>query len=284
MSIDVRLGPREAHARFRRRPDRRHVLSYRGSRGALQLLDQTWTLAQVVMMRPGLAPSARAHDLWGVRTVDENSINHQLLAALPESRRALTATRDPDSRVRTRQVDGVAGNHLTCSYGRWPRTPSGAPLISRPYHLAVLKGRENIVARCCAWALDRLKNSGEFDRLVEHLGSPRVVRALCVHADAGGGLVLLLVAGGTVWNRSLHRRVQARTGGRANGAAVSRSRRQRERHDLPDRSVRAVHVRQSVATHPRLRRGRELLSMCLLELMRPSVPRAMGFYEGGEDA
>jgi len=26
-----------------------------------------------------------------------------------------------------------------------------------------------------------------------------------------GGLVLLLVAGGTVWNRSLHRQVQART-------------------------------------------------------------------------
>ena len=46
------------------------------------------------------------------------------------------------------------------------------PLISRPYHLAVLPGRENIVAPLRV-ALDRLKNNGEFDRLVEqHLSSP----------------------------------------------------------------------------------------------------------------
>src|SRR3546814_10531569 len=44
--------------------------------------------------------------------------------------------------------------------------------LSRPYRLAVLPGRDNFVAPLRV-ALDRLKSSGEFDRLVElHLGNP----------------------------------------------------------------------------------------------------------------
>ena len=49
-------------------------LSYTDERAArYQLLDQTWTLAQVVMMRPGLPRYPHGlDDLWGVRiAVDE---------------------------------------------------------------------------------------------------------------------------------------------------------------------------------------------------------------------
>jgi PAS domain-containing protein len=164
------------------------------------------------------------------------------------------------------------------------------PLISRPYHLAVLKGRENIVAPLRV-ALDRLKNSGEFDRLVEqYLSSPVRTSWLERYAfmlSLAGGLVLLLVAGGTVWNRSLHRQVQART------KAVERT--ERRYRDLVDnasdmiyrnRSVRAVHVRQSGRdAHSRLRRGRIVVD----EVLRADAARlgAAGdglLREGGEDA
>ena len=134
MSIEVRLGPREERMReFDAGQTDVMFLSYTEERAArYQLLDQTWTLAQVVMMRPGLPRYPRGlDDLWGVRiAVDQNSVNHQLLAALPESRRpALTvvATREDQIRAFERgEVDGVAGNHLTMRFlmGPLAETPS----------------------------------------------------------------------------------------------------------------------------------------------------------------
>ena len=213
MSIEVRLGPREERMRdFEAGQTDVMFLSYTEDRAArYQLLDQTWTLAQVVMMRPGLPRYPRGlNDLWGLRiAVDQNSINHQLLAALPETRRpALTvvATREDQIGAFERgEVDGIAGNHLTMRFlmGALAETAIEVPLISRPYHLAVLRGRENIVAPLRV-ALDRLKNNGEFDRLVEqYLSSPARQSWLERYAFMlafGGALVLLLFAGGTVWN------------------------------------------------------------------------------------
>jgi PAS domain S-box-containing protein len=294
MSIDVRLGPREERMRdFDAGQTDVMFLSYTEDRAArYQLLDQTWTLAQVVMMRPGLSRYPRGlDDLWGVRiAVDQNSINHQLLAALPESRRpALTivATREDEIRAFERgEVDGVAGNHLTMRFLMGPLAENAieVPLISRPYHLAVLKGRENIVAPLRV-ALDRLKNSGEFDRLVEqYLSSPVRTSWLERYAfmlSLAGGLVLLLVAGGTVWNRSLHRQVQART------KAVERT--ERRYRDLVDNASDMIYRTDPfgrftfvnpVATRILGFDEGELLSMKYFELMRPDwVPRAMGFYE-----
>ena len=84
MSIEIRLGPREERMRdFDAGKTDVMFLSYTEERAArYQLLDQTWTLAQVVMMRPGLPRYPRGlDDLWGVRiAVDEDSINHLLLA------------------------------------------------------------------------------------------------------------------------------------------------------------------------------------------------------------
>jgi PAS domain S-box-containing protein len=158
------------------------------------------------------------------------------------------------------------------------------PLISRPYHLAVLPGRDNLVAPLRV-ALDRLKNSGEFDRIVEqYLSNParpswfdRYFGTLTF----GGGLVVLLFAGATAWNRSLHRQVQART------KAVERT--ERRYRDLVDNASDMIYRTDPfgrftfvnpVATRILGFDEGELLSMKYFELMRPDwVPRAMGFYE-----
>jgi PAS domain S-box-containing protein len=294
MSIEVRLGPRDERMKdFDAGTTDVMFLSYTDERARrYQLLDQTWTLAQVVMMRPGLPRYPHGlDDLWGVRVaVDENSINHLLLSSLPESRRpALTvvATRPELIQLFERgEVDGVAGNHLTMRFlmGALAVDAIEVPLISRPYHLAVLRGREHIVAPLRV-ALDRLKNNGEFDRLVEqHLSNP--VRRSWIDRYAttltfGGAFVLLLFVGGTAWNRSLHRQVQART------KAVERT--ERRYRDLVDNASDMIYRTDPfgrftfvnpVATRILGFDEGELLSMKYFELMRPDwVPRAMGFYE-----
>ena len=294
MSIEVRLGPREERMRdFDAGQTDVMFLSYTEERAArYQLLDQTWTLSQVLMMRPGLPRYPRGlNDLWGLRiAVDQDSVNHQLLTALSESRRpALTvvATREEQIRAFERgEVDGVAGNHLTMRFLMGPLADNTieVPLISRPYHLAVLRGRENIVAPLRV-ALDRLKNNGEFDRLVEqYLSSP--VRQTWLERYAfmlafGGAFVLLVVAGGTVWNRALRRQVQART------KAVERT--ERRYRDLVDNASDMIYRTDPVGrftfVNPVATRilgfsEGELLSMKYFELMRPDwVPQAMDFYE-----
>jgi PAS domain S-box-containing protein len=294
MSIEIRLGQREERMKdFDEGKTDVMFLSYTEDRAArYQLLDQTWTLAQVLMMRPGLSRYPQGlDDLWGTRiAVDQNSINHQLLAALPESRRpALTvvATREDEIRAFERgEVDGVAGNHLTMRFLMGPLADNAieVPLISRPYHLAVLPGRDNIVAPLRV-ALDRLKNSGEFDRLVEqYLTSPvrrTWLERYATMLEMGGGFVLLLFVGATAWNRSLHRQVQTRT------KAVERT--ERRYRDLVDNASDMIYRTDPfgrftfvnpVATRILGFDEGELLSMKYFELMRPDwVPRAMGFYE-----
>ena len=294
MSIDIRLGPREERMRaFDAGETDVMFLSYTEQRAErYQLLDQTWTLAQVVMMRPGLSRYPRGlDDLWGVKiAVDQNSINHQLLAAQPESRRpALTVVKTREDLIGAYErgdVDGVAGNHLTMRFLMGPLAENAVevPLISRPYHLAVLKGRDNIVAPLRV-ALDRLKNNGEFDRIVEqYLSSPVRRSWLDRYASIitiGAAVVALLFVGGTAWNRSLHRQVQART------KAVERT--ERRYRDLVDNASDMIYRTDPfgrftfvnpVATRILGYDEGELLSMKYFELMRPDwVPRAMGFYE-----
>jgi PAS domain S-box-containing protein len=294
MSIEIRLGPREERMKeFDAGITDVMFLSYTEERAArYQLLDQTWTLAQVVMMRPGLPRYPHGlDDLWGVRiAVDQNSINHLLLASLPEARRpALTVvpTREDQIRAFERgEVDGVAGNHLTMRFLMGPLADNATevPLISRPYQMAVLRGRENVVAPLRV-ALDRLKNTGEFDRIVEqHLSSPGRRSWLDRYAttlSVGAAFVMLLFAGGFAWNRSLHRQVRART------KAVERT--ERRYRDLVDNASDMIYRTDPygrftfvnpVATRILGFDEGELLSMKYFELMRPDwVPRAMGFYE-----
>jgi len=294
MTVEVRLGPRDDRMKaFDEGKTDVMFLSFTDERASrYQLLDQTWTLAQVVMMRPGLPRYPHGiDDLWGVRiAVDRDSINHRLLAALPESRRpALTvvATRsDAIGAFERAEVDGVAGNHLTMRFlmGVLAENAIEVPLISRPYQLAVLRGREHVVAPLRV-ALDRLKVTGEFDRLVEqHLTNPLRRTWLDRYAiilTLGGAFVVLLFVGGTAWNRSLHRQVQART------KAVERT--ERRYRDLVDNASDMIYRTDPfgrftfvnpVATRILGYDEGELLSMKYFELMRPDwVPRAMGFYD-----
>ena len=294
MSVEVRLGQRDERMKdFDEGRTDVMFLTYTDDRAARYiLLDQTWTLAQVVMMRPGLSRYPTGlDDLWGTRiAVDSGSINHMLLARLPESRRPalhVVATRsDAIDAFERSEVDGVAGNHLTMRFlmGMLADNAIEVPLISRPYHLAVLPGREQLVAPLRV-ALDRLKAGGEFDRLVElHLSNPvrrswldRYATMLAI----GGGVALLLFVGGTAWNRSLHRQVQART------RAVERT--ERRYRDLVDNASDMIYRTDPfgrftfvnpVATRILGYDEGELLSMKYFELMRPDwAPRAMGFYE-----
>jgi PAS domain S-box-containing protein len=294
MSIEIRLGQRDERMReFDSGLTDVMFLSYTEERAArYQLLDQTWTLAQVVMMRPGLPRYPRGlDDLWGVRiAVDEGSVNHVLLAALPESRRPalkVVKTRaDVIAALERGEVDGVAGNHLTMRFmmGALGDNAVEVPLISRPYHLAVLPGRDNVVAPLRV-GLDRLKASGEFDRLVEQYLTNPVRRTwlerYAVSLIAGGTMLLLLFAGGTAWNRALRRQVKART------KAVERT--ERRYRDLVDNASDMIYRTDPfgrftfvnpVATRILCYDEGELLSMKYFELIRPDwVPRAMDFYE-----
>ena len=294
MVVEIRLGPREERIKeFEAGQTDVMFLSYNEERAArYQLLDQTWTLAQVVMMRPGLPRYPQGlDDLWGIRiAVDAGSTNHLLLASLPESRRptlVVVPTREDQIRAFERgEVDAAAGNHLTMRFlmGALAETAVEVPLISRPYHLAVLPGRENVVAPLRV-ALDRLKNSGEFDRLVEQYLSTPVRRnwldRYATSLTLGGAFLLLLVVGGTAWNRSLRRQVRART------KAVERT--ERRYRDLVDNASDMIYRTDPfgrftfvnpVATRILGFDEGELLSMKYFELMRPDwVPRAMSFYE-----
>ena len=98
---------------------------------------------------------------------------------------------------------------------------------------------------------------------------------------SAAAFVLLLFVGGTVWNRSLHRQVQART------KAVERT--ERRYRDLVDNASDMIYRTDPfgrftfvnpVATRILGFDEGELLSMKYFELMRPDwVPRAMSFYE-----
>ena len=125
MSIDIRLGPRDERMKdFDAGKTDVMFLSYTEERAArYQLLDQTWTLAQVVMMRPGPAAlSARSRRPVGRAHCRRRRTRSTTccLPALPESRRpALTvvATREDEIRAFERgEVDGAAGNHLTMRF------------------------------------------------------------------------------------------------------------------------------------------------------------------------
>lgn len=294
LAVEIRLRPRnDRMAEFDAGTSDVTFLSSSDARAQrYSMLDQTWTLAQVVMMRPGLPRYPRGlDDLWGIRiAVDEGSINHILLASLPDARRptlVVVATRADTIRAfADRAVDGAAGNHLTMRVlmGALVDDAVEVPLISRPYQLSVLPGREGVVAPLRA-ALDRLKSRGDFDRLVEqYLSSPTRTSWFDRYSallGIAGAFILLLVTGSMAWNRSLHKQVQARS------EAVERT--ERRYRDLVDNANDIIYRTDPfgrftfvnpVATRLLGYADAELLAMKYFELMRPDwVPRATSIYE-----
>jgi PAS domain S-box-containing protein len=267
-------------------------LTYGEERAAkYRLLEQTWTLAQVLLLRPGLPRyPAGLDDLAGFTIgVDEGSVNHLLLAGLPEPRRpqlAVVATRsEAIARLRRGEVDGVAGNHLTLRHLMGPAADGAieVPLVSRPYQLAVLPGREAAILPLRA-ALDRLRTRGEFDRLVEqHLTvrAPSWLEQYAWPLGVGAAIVGLLLFGGAAWNRSLSRQVRART------RAVEEG--ERQFRDLVENASDMIYrcdpFGKFIFVNPVASRilGYDepaLLSMRYTDLIRADwVPRAIALYE-----
>jgi PAS domain S-box-containing protein len=293
MRLDVRLAPRDQRRSDfdAGRTDVTFLANTEGRADRYVLLDQTWTLSQVVIVRPGRAKQSSLNDLWGLRVaVDRGSINQELLEGLPESQRphlTIVATRADAIRAFERgEVDGVAGNHLTILWLLGPGAEGlvEIPLVALPYQLAVLPGREAKVQPLRA-ALARIRASGEFDRLVEHyLTSGRPAFSLHQYLPAlaaAGGVILLLFVGGAAWNRSLQRQVQVRT------EAVART--ERRYRDLVDNASDMIYrtdpfgrftfVNPVAARILGYTEG-DLLAMRYIDLIQPDwVPRAIAFYE-----
>jgi PAS domain S-box-containing protein len=293
--IVIQLGTREERvAQFDSGAIDFMFLSYNEERASkYRLLEQTWTLAQVVMMRPGLARyPGGLDDLAGLNIgVDEGSTNHLLLAGLPEPRRprlTVVPTRaEAMRRFALGELDGVAGNHLTLRHLMGPSAQSAieVPLVSRPYRLAVLPGGETAILPLRA-ALDRLRTNGEFDRLVERHLTIRAPETLLEQygwpLGLGAGMIAVLLLGVAAWNRSLSRQVRART------RAVEEG--ERQFRDLVENASDMIYrcdpFGKFIFVNPVASRllGYDeptLLSMRYTDLIRADwIPRATALYEG----
>jgi PAS domain S-box-containing protein len=293
--IVIQLGTREERVRqFDSGAIDFMFLTYSEERAAkYRLLEQTWTLAQVLLLRPGLPRyPGGLDDLAGLTIgVDEGSINHLVLAGLPEPRRprlSLAPTRaEAIARFRRGEVDGVAGNHLTLRHLMGPAADGAieVPLVSRPYQLAVLPGREAAILPLRA-ALDRLRTRGEFDRLVErHLtlrAPPTWLEQYAWPVGTGAAIVGMLLLGGAAWTRSLSRQVRART------RAVEEG--ERQFRDLVENASDMIYrcdpVGKFIFVNPVASRilgydEQTLLTMRYTDLIRADwVPRAIALYEG----
>ena len=89
---------------------------------------------------------------------------------------------------------------------------TAVPLLARPYQLAVLPGRDLMVTPLRV-ALDRLKATGEFDRIVEQsLANPARrtwAERYAATLGIGGGVGLLLFVGSMAWSRTLKARCRS---------------------------------------------------------------------------
>jgi signal transduction histidine kinase len=200
------------------------TLGYAEARTAdFDFLAETWTLRQAAFFPPGRSvyPQGVEQMRDEIVAVQERSIVHELLRALPDSQRpSLRAAPNHLDAVKalTRgEATAVAGNSLVLRTALNDEGLSEAvevPIKAASYQLATGRGR----APEAAWiapALQRLKESGEYSRLVEkHLAAQRgaspwpiAVGALAAALLVGG----LGYAGATLWNASLRRQVAART-------------------------------------------------------------------------
>ncbi len=190
--------------------------------GRYEFFAQTWTLHQAALFNPGRAAYPERLDLLGdeVLGIERRSLMHELIEGLPEIQRpVLVFARDQDDLVRlleSGRVTAIAGNALSVRFsaaGLGVHDLVVKPMKALSYHLAAARGRRAGLA----WIderLQRLKESGEFDRLVAIHLVPVPPRSWRDYAGVFGGLaaaVLTVLAAAMAWNRSLRRQVQART-------------------------------------------------------------------------
>jgi signal transduction histidine kinase len=186
-------------------------------------LVETWTLRQAVFFPEGRRSYPRQVSELGDETVavQQNSIVHEMLRHLPDGQRPrlLEAPNHLEAvKLLSRgEATAVAGNSLVLRNGlNDARIPDAVevPIRAASYQLATRRDRAPEVA-WIAPALQRLKDSGEFSRLVEkHLSTKPAPSRWPVALGALGAAILVGgvgYAGARAWNASLRRQVAART-------------------------------------------------------------------------
>ena len=144
-------------------------------------LVQVWTLDQVIAFAPGRTAFPTSTDRLGPETVAVSRVSpmYDLLRGLPESQRPLlievtdSGSAIPD--LLSGKITGVAGNSLTLQ-GRAAEKGLGplpmTPIKAFGYWIATANGKRSQFAWVVS-GLQKLKESGRFDRLVErHLMTP----------------------------------------------------------------------------------------------------------------
>lgn len=191
--------------------------------GRYAFLDETWTVRLAVLFLAG-RPSYPTNlaELGAERVaVQEGEMTHDLLLGLPEATRpVILAARDHTAAIgdlRSGRATAVAGNALVLrtALARLGITDVQEIIVkAASYRLVSARGREAEMAWITP-ALQKLRESGEFSRIVEkHLAEPPPSRSAGEYAMLIGSFLLalgILVAGGLAWNRSLRALVLTRT-------------------------------------------------------------------------
>ncbi len=223
-ALEIRLMPwKQVMAALDRHEVDLVSLAYSEARAArYALLAQTWTLQQAVLFRPGRASYPDRMDRLANETVavEDRSLVHELLAALPEVDRPTLVPKanqaDALAELFAGNASAVAGNDLSLRVAAARLGESQfivVPVKSLAYHLATWRGHESAVAPV-ADAVHQLKVSGATDRLVErYLVVPArpSFRTVLLYAVPAAALAVIAIAGGMIWTRALRARVSART-------------------------------------------------------------------------
>jgi two-component system sensor histidine kinase EvgS len=186
-------------------------------------IGETWTLHQVIVMRDGRASYPQDYRQLAdevVAVMNRGKI-HDLVEELPRhAQPRLLLVPNVSEAVRALhdgRASGAGGNVLTLRHVAARMGVSDlvdVPAHSVPYLLAVPKGRASELS-WIAGSLARIKETGEFARLVERLLTvPRAPLSLRDSLQPVAGILAalgFLGAAIVLWNTSLRRQVAART-------------------------------------------------------------------------
>jgi signal transduction histidine kinase len=212
------------------------ALSYTDERTKIYgFLDEVWTVRLAVFFPPGRNSPPDAVSKLGKEIIALRipSLTRDTLAALPESQRpAMVAAQDHKEAVamlHAGQVTAAAGNDIGLreEFARLGLTDVPELLLkANAYRLVTKKGREAEFA-WISGALKRLRDSGEYSRIVEkHLAASRPETSFREFAQSTGMVIAALTLVAVLalgWNRSLRLQVAARTA-RLAEAATERER------------------------------------------------------------
>ena len=194
-------------------------------------LDEVWTVRLSAFFLPGrVSPPDDVSKLGGeIIAVRTPSLSRDTLAALPVGQRptfvAANDHKEAVAMLRAGRVTSAAGNDigLRAEFARLGlRDVPELLLKANPYRLATKKGREGEFV-WVSEALKRLRDTGEFSRIVEkHLAYPQPEGPLREFAHTAGIVIAALALVSVfalAWNRSLRIQVSARTARLAEAAA-----------------------------------------------------------------